>query len=64
VVGLSVFLLMLWRLIAPAAQKARSSADEGGRFCAFVLAAGAAYLAAAATQPLLAFPYRTLPLFK
>ena len=63
VVGFTVFVLMLGQLIAPVARRARRSEDEEGRFCAFVLAAAVAYLAVAATQPLLAFSYGTLPLF-
>ena len=63
IVGFSVFVFMLWSLVAPVARGARGASDGQGRFCAFLLAATTAYLAVAATQPLLAFPYGTLPVF-
>ena len=63
VVGFSVFMFMLWSLVAPVARRARGVNDDRARFCAFVLAATAAYLVVAATQPLLAYPYGTLPVF-
>ena len=63
VVGLAIFSLMLWSLVSPIARRARRGQDQTGRFCTFVFAATAAYLAVAATQPLLAFSYGTIPVF-
>jgi O-antigen ligase len=64
--GLVGFFVFLWLLIAclvPVARTARRSSDLESRLCAWVLAASVIYLGVAATQPFLAFPSGTVPLF-
>lgn len=63
IVGFSIFLWLLLSLIVPIAKKARSGSGQNERFCAWVLAACAVYLGVAAVQPLLSWPYGTVPLF-
>jgi hypothetical protein len=64
--GIVGFLVFMWLLVAalrPVVRTARTAASPIGPFCAWVLAASFVYLGIAATQPLLAFPYGTVPLF-
>ena len=63
IVGFSIFVVMLWSLLAPLARRAFGRGDEIGRFCIFLLAATCGYLAVAATEPLLSFSYATIPVF-
>lgn len=64
VIGVSLFVSMLLialARIASACRVARGSVE--GRFLIWVLASAVVFLVIAATQPLLAFPYGTVPLF-
>ena len=60
------FLVWIWLLLAcliPMARKARSGQGVNERFCAWTLAGSVVYLGVAGAQPLLAFPYGSVPLF-
>jgi O-antigen ligase/polysaccharide polymerase Wzy-like membrane protein len=64
--GIVGFLVFGWLLVAalrPVIRAARRAPPPTGAFCAWILAGSFVYLAIAATQPLLAFPYGTVPLF-
>jgi hypothetical protein len=64
--GLLGFTLFMWMLLAclvPIARKARSGMGLEERFCAWILAATFVYLGVAGAQPLLSFPYGSVPLF-
>lgn len=64
VIGLSLFVSMLLAALAritAACRVARGSTE--GRFLLWILASAVVFLVIAATQPLLAFPYGTVPLF-
>jgi hypothetical protein len=64
--GLLGFTLFMWMLLAcviPIARKARSGNGLEERFCAWILAATFVYLGVAGAQPLLSFPYGSVPLF-
>jgi len=63
VLGFSVFIWLLVSALRPIARAARAKRDEMGRLCTWILASSLVYLAVAATQPLLSFPYGTVPLF-
>jgi hypothetical protein len=62
-IGFALFIWLLVTWIAPIVRKARSGSGEAEKFCAWVLAASAVYLGVAAVQPLLSWPYGTIPLF-
>lgn len=64
--GVIGFLFFLWLLVAPLTlilRGARRGSGSESRFCAWAAAAAVAYLGVAATQPLLAYSYATIPLF-
>jgi hypothetical protein len=63
VLGLSLFLWWLGSMLVPIARRARSGSGRNALFCAWTLAAACVYLGVAAAQPILAFPYGTVPLF-
>lgn len=63
VLGFSLFVWLLVACLHPIVRKARSGSGLEERFCAWVLATSAVYLGVAAVQPLLSFPYGTVPLF-
>lgn len=63
VVGLTLFLFVIGRMLLDAVRGARRLEGQPQRFLWFVIASSAVYLIVAATQPLLAFPYGTIPLF-
>jgi O-antigen ligase len=63
IVGFAVFAFVLWSLLATVVRWRSGVDDESRRFRAFVLSVAATYLTVAATQPLLAFPYGTVPTF-
>jgi hypothetical protein len=64
--GVIGFIFFVWFLLAcliPMARTARSGDGEEERFCAWLFAACIVYLGVAAAQPLLSFPYGSVPLF-
>jgi len=64
--GILGFSLWIWILIACVrriAIRARSGSGLQENFCAWILAASSVYLGVAAAQPIMAFPYGTVPLF-
>jgi O-antigen ligase len=61
--GLSLWLWVLLGCLVPIARRARSGSGTSETFCAWVLAAVVVYLGVAAVQPILAFPYGSVPLF-
>lgn len=63
ILGLVLFLWLLVACIRPIVRKARSGTGINEKFCAWILASTAVYLGVAAVQPLLSFPYGTVPLF-
>jgi hypothetical protein len=62
-VGLTLFLWFLGSMLVPIARRARRASGGNALFCAWSLAAAAVFLGVAAAQPILAFPYGTVPLF-
>jgi O-antigen ligase len=58
----AVFACSLWRVVAAARARAYCSAAEG-RFLAWIIGTVVAFLVIAATQPLLAYPFGTVPVF-
>jgi O-antigen ligase len=63
IVGLALFLWILIAALTPVVRRVRRGDGAEARFCVWILAASCVYLLIAATQPLLAFPYGTVPLF-
>lgn len=62
ILGLSLYVWLLVAAIAPVVRTARREAGTfEGRFCAWVCAAVLIYLGGSAVQPLMAFPYGTMP---
>ena len=62
-IGFTLFMWLLLSCLVPIARKARSGAGPNERFCAWILAAAIVYLGVAAAQPLLSFPYGSVPLY-
>jgi O-antigen ligase len=63
VIGFAVWLWLLATALRPVIRTARGPRSPNGTFCAWIFAASLIYLGISATQPLLAFPYGTVPLF-
>ncbi|CAN5576931.1 hypothetical protein BH20ACT23_BH20ACT23_23500 [soil metagenome] len=63
IVGFALWMWILFACIRRIAAKARSGAGLQENFCAWILAASSVYLGVAAAQPIMAFPYGTVPLF-
>lgn len=61
--GLLLFLWLIGAALVPIWKRARADRGDAGRFCAWVVASSVVYLGVAATQPTLAFPYGTIPMF-
>jgi hypothetical protein len=61
-VGFAIFLSFLLSLTVPVVATARQPSSHS-RFLWWVLSASVAYLVVAAAQPILAFPYGSVPLF-
>ena len=64
--GILGFTLWMWVLLGcliPIARRARSGSGPTERFCAWILAAAVVYLGVAAVQPIMAFPYGSVPAF-
>ena len=64
--GVLGFVLLVWMLLAllvPIVRKARSGDGPDERLCAWLFAACAVYLGVAGAQPLMSFPYGSIPLF-
>jgi O-antigen ligase/polysaccharide polymerase Wzy-like membrane protein len=62
IVGVLIFCTLMVLMVKRIARCARSSVGADGEFCAWVLSASSTYILIAATQPILAFPYGTVPL--
>jgi O-Antigen ligase len=63
VIGILLFFGLLAGLLSPLISGARRLGPEAASFIWWVLGTAAAYLIVAGTQPLLAYPYGTMPLF-
>lgn len=63
IIGFTIWAWLLLACLVPIARRARSGFGVTERFCAWILAACVVYLGVAGTQPLLAFPYGSVPLF-
>jgi hypothetical protein len=63
VIGIAVWFWLLATALRPVIRTARGPRSPSGTFCAWIFAASLIYLGISATQPLLAFPYGTVPLF-
>jgi hypothetical protein len=63
ILGFSLWMAVLFRLIVPIAKAARRGQGSAERFCAWILASCVVYLGVAGAQPLLSFPYGAIPLF-
>ena len=61
--ALLVFAAFLFSALIQVAKSARLATGTEARFLSWVLGTATVYLLIAATQPLLAFPYGTIPLF-
>ena len=61
--ALAIFVAMLLTLVNSVRVAALRVGGEASRFLWWVFAAAVVFLLIAATQPLLAFPYGTIPLF-
>ncbi len=62
-IGFSLFISLLMACLIPVVRTARRADPESRRFCAWVVGVSVVYLGVAGVQPLLAFPYGTVPLF-
>jgi O-antigen ligase len=62
-IGFTLFIWMLLACLVPIARKARSGTGLEENLCAWILAAATVYLGVAGAQPLLSFPYGSVPLF-
>lgn len=62
-VGLGIFIWMLLACLAPIIRRARSGDGIEARFCGWIAASCFVYLGVAGAQPLLSFPYGSIPLF-
>jgi len=62
-VGLAIFLWLLISSLTPIVRVVRAGTHMEAQLCAWILATASVYLGIAATQPLLAFPYGSVPLF-
>lgn len=62
-VGLFLFLWFLLACLIPIIRRARSGSGLEERFCAWIFVACVVYLGVAGAQPLLSFPYGSIPLF-
>jgi hypothetical protein len=63
ILGFSLWIAVLLNLLVPIARAARRGFGETEKFCAWILASGLVYLGVAGAQPLLSFPYGSIPLF-
>lgn len=63
ILGFSLWMIVLLQLIVPTAKAARSGSGQAEKFCAWILASSVVYLGVAAAQPLLSFPYGSIPTF-
>lgn len=63
ILGFSLWMIILFQLIVPTAKAARSASGPAEKFCAWILASTVVYLGVAAAQPLLSFPYGSIPTF-
>lgn len=61
--GFGLFIWMLLSMLIPIAKKARRKEGETSLFCAWVFATSFVYMGVAGAQPLLSFPYGSVPLF-
>jgi O-antigen ligase len=63
VIGLSIFLLLLVLSLRTIARAVRRATEQEGRFLLWTVAVSAVVLLVAATQPILAYTFGTMPLF-
>ena len=63
ILGLCLYVWLLVACIVPIWQMARKRGGLPSRFCAWVIAAVVIYLGVSAVQPVMAFPYGTVPVF-
>jgi hypothetical protein len=63
IIGLMMFIWLIFALLKPIVHQIRHGGGRRWGFCAWVLTATVIYMGVAAVQPLLAFPYGTVPLF-
>ena len=61
--GFGLWMMLLLSCVIPIAQRARSGSGPVERFCGWTFAGSLVYLGVAGAQPILAFPYGTVPLF-
>ena len=62
-IGFSLFVWLLLSCVIPIAKKARSGTGLNEKACAWILGASVVYMGVAGAQPLLSFPYGSVPLF-
>ena len=64
IIGLTLYLWLLFTSIKPIVLKARHDPHSPeGKFCAWISAAVLIYLGGSAVQPLMTFPYGTIPMW-
>jgi hypothetical protein len=63
ILGFCLWMVVLLRLLLPIAKAARGGSGDTEKFCGWILASGLVYLGIAGAQPLLSFPYGSIPLF-
>jgi hypothetical protein len=63
ILGFCLWMAVLLNLIVPIAKAARRGYGDTEKFCAWIFASGLVYLGVAGAQPLLSFPYGSIPLF-
>lgn len=63
IIGLVLFLTIILGCLIPTARRARSGSGVQERFCAWAFASAVVYLGVAGAQPLLSFPYGSVPTF-
>jgi len=61
--GFGLWMSVLLGCLIPIARRARSGFGPTERFCGWILAAAVVYLGVAAVQPIMAFPYGSVPTF-
>jgi O-antigen ligase len=63
IAGLFLFLLLIFRPLVEVGRMARHGSGDDSRFCSWVVTTCVVYLLVAATQPMFAFVFGTIPFF-